>query len=429
MELVRRISFKKLGLILSTLLFLLADGSTVYAQLNPRQDFFNLNDVIYYDDTDEACVLRSGNSGQPVSQVSTKFTLGPLNNAEGRQVALMQQLIADYDLSPAQAAGIVGNFMHESAGTATAARRLPPDVNQGETTGAPPKFSGGYGWAQWTGSRQTSFINWAVDNGYMTSKTVRATDAANYAYLRHELDSVTYASTITELRKQSTPEQSAISFEATFEKAGVPAISQRTANAKIAYNAFVGGAGATTVGEGNACNAPAGSAGIVGNVAFPLRGTKSVVNNPGIFTNDTTDRAGHPYIAYDILADPGTTVAAFMSGTVSRISTDRCPGRLISIYNKESDLTISYLHLSRSTSTVREGDTVSVGQSIGRVGTTQEGCTVPHLHIDAASGTTRPGCSRLSCPAANASKFVDIGRQLYDTYQSLSDQTYGPQAN
>jgi murein DD-endopeptidase MepM/ murein hydrolase activator NlpD len=413
----RQRTVTKAFLFLSVFLLAVLDIQVVGAQ-NPRADFFNLNDIIYYDDTHQACVVRAGSDGSPTSTVPTDFTLGPLNNAETRQVALMQALIADYDLSPAQAAGIVGNFMHESAGTATAARRLPPDVNQGDTTGAPPKFSGGYGWAQWTGPRQRTFINFAVQNGYMASDRVRATDAANYAYLRHELDSTAYASTITELRKQTTPEAAAISFEATFEKAGVPALDKRTAGARAAYEAFTGGSGATTIGTGAACGAPVGSAGIVGDVAFPLLGTKKVVKNPGMFRDGTADRGGHPYIAYDILADPGTPVAAFMSGRVTRISSDRCPGRLIGIYNEEADVIVSYLHLAMNNH-VAAGTTVKAGDRIGVVGSSANGCGTPHLHIDVAQGSSRPGCSRLSCPAQNANRFVDIGRQLYETYQAL----------
>ncbi len=113
-------------------------------------------------------------------------------------------------------------------------------------------------------------------------------------------------------------------------------------------------------------------------------------------------------------------MVAFMSGTVTTVTTDKCPGRMISIYNQEADLTISYLHMSMS-GNAGLGETVTVGQRVGTVGTTAEGCTVPHLHIDAANGNSRPGCTREDCPAENAAQFVDIGPQLFTTFEALPD--------
>lgn len=392
-------------------------------------DFFNEVHIYWYDPNSavSTCgavpITGAGGSGD-VSSTPTNFNLGAINNAPLRQKNLVTALMKDFGLSAPQAAGIVGNFMHESGG-----KNLPPNINEGGNAG-PPRFKGGYGWAQWTGSRQRTFINYAVQHGFMASSSVHATDAANYAYLKHEL-STGYTETIRQLRslrpqmdesQASLAARAAVSFEKTFERAGVPALQPRMENAQAALEAYNDAPGAIPdSGAAAGCpdtGAAGGGVGISGNYAFPLAGGKKVVKNPGMFRNNTADKGGHPYTAYDILANPGTEVVAFLSGTVTHLGKDRCPGRLISVYNKESNLTISYLHLSFSNH-VKEGDTIAVGQHIGVVGAAANGCGIPHLHIDAAQGNDRPGCSRLNCPSSNASKFVNIGPQLYTTFQKL----------
>jgi murein DD-endopeptidase MepM/ murein hydrolase activator NlpD len=350
--------------------------------------------------------------------VDAGFSLGS-GDAE-RRANLVKALMNDYGLTTAQASGIVGNFMHESGG-----KHVPPDVNEGGRIG-PPLFDGGYGWAQWTGPRQETFIDFAVKNGLMASRNVNATDAANYGYLKHELDTG-YKNTITQLRKQTTPENAAVSFEATFERAGVPALAERKANARQVYNEITGVSVPDPIDDGNLdpgatevqnCPIPASAGATINGFTYPLATTKSNVGPPGIHSNGTTSRGGHPYIAFDILTKTGTPVVASLPGVVSHIGTDRCPGRLVSVYSKELNMTVSYLHMMMDID-VSEGQQVIGGQQLGRVGTLQNGCTVPHLHIDAAKGSYRPGCSRLSCSAANKSRFIDIGPELYDSFQLL----------
>lgn len=171
--------------------------------------------------------------------VGKNFSLGPLSNGVERRVNLIKALMASFGFLPAQAAGIVGNFMAESGGI-----NLPPNINEGTHTPAPPAFKGGYGWAQWTGGRQVTFIDYVTNpaQGYMASKSDLATDAANYAYLLKEL-SEGYKSTVTALKNQSTPEDAAVSFEATFERAGKPVLDKRKANARQAYNEYTSGSG------------------------------------------------------------------------------------------------------------------------------------------------------------------------------------------
>lgn len=368
--------------------------------------------------------------------VDINFTLGPVDasNTEAgktRRINLAKVLMADFQLNAYQAAGIVGNFMWESGGY-----HLPPDWNQGTTTGAPPSFQAGYGWAQWTGSRQVTFIDFAVENKLLPDKTTPATDAANYAYLKEELANG-YENTIVkvkEVKVDNGGEESAVkaavaAFEAEFERAGKPALEERN---KAAIQLFkeMGGLGVDpTTADPAASGAPscggaAGNASIVGDVAFPLLTTKSGLSGKGMFSNGTTQTSEHPYTAYDILVDGGTPVVAFLEGKVVRLGEDKCPGRLVSIYNKPSGLIVSYLHLNFETD-VQEGDDVALGQKIGTVGPADpNGCGTAHLHIDAAAvneGERRPGCKRESCPPESKNKFKDIGPELFKTFEQLPE--------
>jgi hypothetical protein len=166
--------------------------------------------------------------------------------------------------------------------------------------------------------------------------------------------------------------------------------------------------------------APAGIA--VDGFVFPLAVKKSEVANRGIFEDGVTQNyGGHGnYIAYDILAGIGTPVLSFVDGTVVRLGGDRCGVGSVVIYNQERNLTVTHLHIKQSDG-LKTGDAVSAGQVIGAIGqgVGDAGCRTPHLHIDAVSGTSRPSCSRLSCN--NSDAFVDIGPQLYQTFQTLED--------
>ncbi len=352
----------------------------------------------------------SASTSDPSGSLVTDKSLNLGVNAVERQSKLIELLQKDFGLSAEQAAGIVGNLMVESG-----REDLPPDRNEGDSGGAPPKFSGGYGWAQWTGERQVAFIDFAVSNGFIASNAVNANDAANYGFLKKELTE-TYASSIVELKTKSDPASAAESFMNTYEKPGIPNLDQRKANAQTALSNY--SAGTVSVAASSFCG---GSAAIVGDKAFPLVVNKSGIEGNGIFSNGTTDKAGHPYTAYDILVPEGTPVVAFTSGTVTHLGEDKCPGRLVGIYNETSSAVVSYLHLDFNNLAIGEGDVVAVGSPIGLVGPASAGCGVEHLHIDAAQGTTRPGCKRENCPAENASKFIDIGPDLFTTFQALPE--------
>lgn len=370
-----------------------------------------------------SCQCNNGSGGANISAVDKNFTLG--SGAKERRMALMQALINDFGITPAQAAGIIGNFTQESGG-----QDLPPDINEGMEKG-PPDMSRdrGYGWAQWThinGSRKTQFIESSIAAGYM-GPGEPATDAANYFFLKKELTE-NYANAIEDLKKQQNPRDAAVSFHTIYEGSddGPEGIGERATDAEAWLKEWEeggstgGGGGSTTCG---------GSASILGETAFPLIINKSKIGNNTIFANNTTT-TNHPYTAYDIFTPEGAPVVAFMSGTVTSVKADgACDGGLqaIQIYNQEEDKTVYYTHIKNGTVVVKADDQVQPGTPLAATPNTSEvtglagGCSTAHLHIDVVTGKGRPGCSRSSCPASAKSRFIDIGPLLFQTYQLLPE--------
>lgn len=319
-----------------------------------------------------------------------------------------------------QAAGIVGNLQQESG----------VDPRSEQLGGGP-----GRGIAQWTlGDRWAALQRWAAGRDIYDLQT-------QLDFIVHEMLNVApWNQTIPAVRATNTPGDAAYAFQRVYERAGQPENAKRTkfANDALAmygpgappvgslgdivstFNPGAGGPGGPgapgATEDSQQCEKDAGITG--GN--FPLALTKSQVDqqNPGLFANGTTGQGGHPYIAYDILAQPGTPVIAFAPGTVVYVDQDRCPGRMINIFDEAQGLTFSYLHLDMNNH-VGEGEKVQPGQQIGLVGPASAGCGTAHLHIDAIRGNSRPGCSRNGCPESVRSRFVDIGPQLFEAYMKL----------
>lgn len=196
-------------------------------------------------------------------------------------------------------------------------------------------------------------------------------------------------------------------------------------------NAQVGPTSASAAPTGSTNGAPASTGsgcggGGAGGFVFPLKTTKADMTsrNGNQLKDGKMAQGGHPYAAYDIMEASDIPVVAALGGTVTHIGEDKCGGRLISIYNAENDVVISYLHMNTNTM-VSDGQAIQAGQQIGIVGPPSAGCGDPHLHIDAAAGHDRPGCKRENCPPANAAIFqqgsdkIQLPEKLYETYNTL----------
>lgn len=136
---------------------------------------------------------------------------------------IMQDLIEAFDLTPVQAAAIVGNLGTESKGF-TAYHEA-----------GQPENKGGYGWAQWTGPRRKAFFAWADAH-----RLHRESEAASLGFLEHELQT-SYRNVITILKRQTELQAATHAFMIHFEGPGILNESDRQNHATIAlqhYNLF-----------------------------------------------------------------------------------------------------------------------------------------------------------------------------------------------
>lgn len=135
---------------------------------------------------------------------------------------LISDLKRDFGLTNAQAAGVVGNLMHESAGFGTL-QEVNPLV---------PGSAGGYGYAQWTGARRKSFEAYVEEKGLDP-----ASYDANYGFLKHELATNPYERRQFEkVRGAGTTDEAAQIFSDNFLRPGIPHMDSRKASAATALS-------------------------------------------------------------------------------------------------------------------------------------------------------------------------------------------------
>lgn len=134
---------------------------------------------------------------------------------------LMGKLMTDFQLNSLQAAAILGNLGHESAGF-TAYHQF--GMAEGK---------GGYGWAQWDGGRRDAFLKWCTEH-----KKGWDSDEASEAFLWIELGGPEGKGALPSLRKQTELGTAVEDFEKRFERAGVKAYKSRKSWARKALDAF-----------------------------------------------------------------------------------------------------------------------------------------------------------------------------------------------
>ena len=148
--------------------------------------------------------------GTPQSPVTSDTAVPKFSGKKGgfdqKAPEIMDRLMKDFQLNPEQAAGIMGNLGHESAGFTTMQEK-------GMKSGR-----GGLGWAQWTGSRRKQYEAYLAQTGQQANS-----DEANYGFLKQELTNGPEASAIANIKKSSglTGVNGAVyNFERKFERSG-----------------------------------------------------------------------------------------------------------------------------------------------------------------------------------------------------------------
>src|SRR5690606_15800810 len=146
-------------------------------------------------------------------------------NFRSKAPEYMGRLIADFQIMPEDAAAIMGNLGHESAGL-TILQEIKPTV---------PGSKGGFGWAQWTGPRRRAFEAYCARTGKDP-----ASDEANYAYLFLELKGIegSEKNAIPRLKAAEGLDAKVEAFEQAFLRAGVKHYPSRTLWARIAPDAW-----------------------------------------------------------------------------------------------------------------------------------------------------------------------------------------------
>jgi murein DD-endopeptidase MepM/ murein hydrolase activator NlpD len=122
----------------------------------------------------------------------------------------------------------------------------------------------------------------------------------------------------------------------------------------------VGGGGTTTV-----------SPTTTGSGVFPVRGRHTYGDGIG---------AGRGHQGQDILAKCGKPVVVAVPGRVSWVDFQSAAGNYVVIHGARGKPDTVYMHLLRRT-TLRKGQRVAAGDSIGQVGQTGDATTC-HLHFE-----------------------------------------------
>ena len=135
-----------------------------------------------------------------------------MNNWNTLAPSVIQRLSKDLSITPQQAAGIVGQLGHESAGL-QAINEYQPVV---------PGSRGGFGWAQWTGPRRKQFESWAKDQGLDVKDP-----EANYGFLVHELTNTPEKRALDYVRAAPDAIGAGRAFTDRFLRPGVPAYKSR----------------------------------------------------------------------------------------------------------------------------------------------------------------------------------------------------------
>jgi hypothetical protein len=162
-------------------------------------------------------------AGPSPDRSSNKISAKSLSSFRDKAPSVMERLMRDLNISQEDAAAILGNLGHESAG-------LRPDIN--EANPVVPGSRGGYGWAQWTGSRRKQFEQFAKENNLDITS-----DEANYQFLVHELKT-TEKGSLEAIKNAEGIENKTIAFEQSFERAGIKHYGKRLQYAKKANEFF-----------------------------------------------------------------------------------------------------------------------------------------------------------------------------------------------
>jgi len=144
---------------------------------------------------------------------------------------IMNRLMKDLNITREQAAGIIGNLAHESAGLQAGIQEKRPLAGRG-----------GLGWAQWTGPRRRDFESYLERTGQSHTDP-----EANYGFLIEELKGKEKAA-LERLRRASSVDDATLIFERAYERAGIKHDEARRSYARRSMDLYDPDTG--TAGDG-----------------------------------------------------------------------------------------------------------------------------------------------------------------------------------
>lgn len=145
------------------------------------------------------------------------------NSFDSSIFGYVNRLVKDLNISPQQAVGILGQLGYESG--LQAVQEKNPIIAGSR---------GGYGWAQWTGSRRKAFEQFAKEKGLDI-----ADNATNLDYLIHELKNTPEKGVLNRFKNINDPKQVGALFTKFFLRPGIVNEEGRakwTQKAEDAYN-------------------------------------------------------------------------------------------------------------------------------------------------------------------------------------------------
>jgi hypothetical protein len=215
---------------------------------------------------------KSGGTSPPTTASAPAPGAAPMMNGDlaKREAAVRDRLGADLGLTKDQASGVVSNLVRESG---------LQGVN--EKNPLVPGSRGGFGWAQWTGTRRVAFEKWAGAN-----KLDPKSDEANYGYLVHELKSGQFSGVMRSVRGTSDATSAAKAFFP-YESGGDPRVASGAAAHAAAASqiaALPSAPPALVAGGTGGGNAAAGAVTVRGSADLNVR----VSGPPGTTTTAST---------------------------------------------------------------------------------------------------------------------------------------------
>lgn len=166
------------------------------------------------DDTSSTINPASLYAGLNVGATSRSAGAQPLSSGQRVQAKqIYDYLISKYHLTPAQAAGVVGNMQVES----------------GLNTGAYNAAEGAIGLVQWEGGRRTALEQYAASQGKPVTDWKVQVD-----FMMHEMQT-TETRAYSALKAATTPGEAAAVFDQYFERSDGSARAQRIADAESIF--------------------------------------------------------------------------------------------------------------------------------------------------------------------------------------------------